>query len=67
MNYLNGYNIYSNKDCYLAGYPKVDDNYIQYKGERILSSGKKIRVFNNFEIEHTLDIQEADLLALLFI
>lgn len=49
MNYLNRYNIYSNNDFYLEGYPRVVNNYSQYKGERYLSFGKIIKVFSNFE------------------
>ena len=56
INYKNeGFNIYSNCDFYLAGYPSVDDIYNQYKGERHLSSGKIKNIFNNYEFEHTLD------------
>ena len=56
MNYKNGgFNMYSESDFYLAGYPSVDDIYNEYEGERHVSSGKIKRVFNNFEFEHTLD------------
>jgi V8-like Glu-specific endopeptidase len=56
MNYKNeGFNNYSNSQFYLAGYPHVDDTYIDYQGERHISSGRITKVFNNFEFEHTLD------------
>ena len=56
MNYKNGgFNMYSESDFYLAGYPSVDDICNEYEGERHVSSGKIKRVFNNFEFEHTLD------------
>ena len=64
MNYLNGYDIYSNNDWYLEGYQWIYDNYSQSKGERHLSSGKRIKVFNNFEFEHSLD---TSILVLLFV
>lgn len=52
MNYKNaGFNIYSNSDFYLAGYPSADDIYNEYKGEKLLSSGKIKKVFNEFLFE----------------
>ena len=57
LNYKNlgGFNFYLNCDFYLAGYPSVDDVYKQFKGERHLSSGKILQVFNYFEFNHSLD------------
>lgn len=41
MNYQNGgFDIYSDSDFCLAGYPRVDDIHKEYKGERHVCSGK---------------------------
>ena len=41
MNYKKRwFNMYSESDFYLAGYPSVDDIYKEYKGERHVSSRK---------------------------
>jgi hypothetical protein len=52
LNYKNGYNIYIDKNLYLAGYPQNKLN----KNERSISSGE-IKIINNkdSEFEHTLD------------
>lgn len=52
LNYKNGFDIYYNKDFYLAGYPKSDI----FKKERHCSSGK-IKKIDNYMIIHSLDTE----------
>jgi len=51
FNYKNGFNVYENENFYLAGYPRVNN---QFLGERHISSGK-IKEIKGFEFTHTLD------------
>ena len=51
LNYKNGFNEYENENFYLAGYPRVDN---QFLGERHISSGK-IKEIKGFQFAHTLD------------
>jgi len=51
LNYKNGFNEYEKEDFYLAGYPRVNN---QFLGERHISSGK-IKEIKGFEFAHTLD------------
>ena len=56
LNYKNeGFKIYVNNDFYSRGYPSVDIGMGQYEGESSESSGKIIKIFNDFEFSHTLD------------
>lgn len=45
LNYKNGFQVYENQNFYLAGYPKVADQFI---GDGHISSGKirKIKILN---------------------
>ena len=56
LNYKQGYNYYKNKSIYLAGYPKVLNNF----GERHISSGL-INVIKNYEFEHNLDTRDGSI------
>ena len=51
-NYKKGYDIYLEKNFYLAGYPMFKSNH---RGERHICSGKIISIQNNYEFTHTLD------------
>ena len=51
LNYNNRYNLYINNFFYLAGYPQ---NFL-IKAGRSISSGKILKILDNFEFEHNID------------